>query len=141
MIFGLMPLMRLLDATWDPCNLVASLSSVTAVNEELYNCFGGEDNGWWVSGTTNLGALPDGVEYYIEIARDSAGTSFSYWGRRTDDWDEYDNQIGADGLGGSITRYVKWKVWVVPTGKGTGDACSGPVMSNQVSRTANACYY
>ena len=124
----------------DPCEGIPTLTSVTATNEDLHNCFG-SPKGWEVSGSTNIGtALPSEVEYYIERSLEATPSSFSYWGRsQGPTWTRYDVTIGADGGGASTTVYCTWKVWIVPAGKGTSEACSGPVTSNTASRTANAC--
>ena len=124
--------------TKNPCLGETTLTSVTATDQALNNCAG---TGWICRGSTNVGSLQAGLEYYVERAIDSGGSSFSFWGRKAGPtWDSNDPTIGADGPGISTQVWCTFKVWIVPIGAGTGEACSGPVTSNTATRTADACF-
>jgi hypothetical protein len=106
-----------------PCYNAPSINSVTKASEQIRTCMSG---GWQVVWQVNIsGALQSGQEYYWEHATDSAGTSWSFWGRGTSNQKtRNDGTIGSnDGGYGTSTVYHRARVSVVPVGESPPNNC------------------
>lgn len=127
----------LLGGEPDHCNGAPTVSSLDNDTSVLNAC---GSNGWVSTWSLTAGALLSGQEFYFQYADNSAGDNWTFLERNTDGLITYqDGVIGSDGAFGSTTRYLKLRVYVVPTGGDDGDACSGPVTGSQINKTANAC--
>ena len=120
-------LRRAITAAVDPCADAPTISSVNKDSDVVGTCPQGWATGWSL---TISGTLQAGQEYYVQYRNGSSpgAGSWTFWERTTSTTiSTYeDPNVGSDGTGGSNTRYVTMRAYVVPTGGDAGDACSGP---------------
>lgn len=121
-----------------PCSGAPTLTGCTAVDDGLQACPGG---GWRTHATCTIsGTLQPTQEFVWERQIDRSGT-WNEQGRTTTTTGPTvgQNTIGSNGTGASETHYAQWRVYVVPVGASTANACSGPSTSSELSKTANSC--
>lgn len=115
-----------------------SLTSVSATTDSLGTCLG---TGWDIEWTLVVsGAIQPGQEYLWQEATNAAGDNWTFKARtQVKTLDGSDSILGTDGEGGSETHYRKVRVYVVPTGADSDEACSGPVTSSIISQAGLSC--
>jgi hypothetical protein len=116
-----------------PCGGAPTISSITAATVAYNACASGK---WTYNATATLsGTLKSWQELYWEINRNQGSWVFSQRTTGTVTSTLTDENYGSSGPGISATHYFQARAYIVPKGKGTGSACSGPVTSNEISKS------